>query len=616
MKQIFGYFLILCSILLLLLVGNEVWKEVAAAKAHEEKIEASIHLPQMQAQLPVTLLDSEGTLFSEEYVEWREPLNYDEFPQIVKDIFIYSEDTAFFHHIGFDVSAIARAVMANSAEKSRQQGGSTITQQLVRMRYLSEEKTYERKLMELFYAYELEQVYEKEEILEMYLNEIYFGHQVYGIASAATYYFGHPLGELSVAQLAFISAIPNNPSLYDPVTKFANTKARQERLLDTLAKNNIISSEEAAVAKQQPIELHIKKKMQLHPAYSTYVLQELRWLVSYTEGFDERLSKTDNTEERNLISLQLDARIDQLLAGGINIYTALLPEKQAADEAAVDQILSPYDIEASAVIIDNETREIVSMFAGKNYEKLNLHRVYQTPRQPGSAFKPLIDYAPAIELLDYTPASTISGAPYCLGNFCPQNYGGGIYGNVSISTAFSWSYNTSALRLLNKVGLEQAFGYIDRFNFRSIVEEDRNYSAALGGLTYGVTSLEMADAYTSFIDGSYLPARAIRKVTDLEGNILYEWPDERDVIWSTKTVRHMRTLLSDVVRKGTGAGLSTNTSYIGAKTGTTNDYKDFWLAGLTENYTTAVWIGYDEPRNMQNLEKYRIHFKIFNAIMD
>lgn len=231
--------------------------------------------------------------------------------------------------------------MANSAEKSRQQGGSTITQQLVRMRYLSEEKTYERKLMELFYAYELEQVYEKEEILEMYLNEIYFGHQVYGIASAATYYFGRPLGELSVAQLAFISAIPNNPSLYDPVTKFANTKARQERLLDTLAKNNIISSEEAAVAKQQPIELHIKKKMQFHPAYSTYVLQELRWLVSYTEGFDERLSKTDNTEERNLISLQLDARIDQLLAGGINIYTALLPEKQAADEAAVDQILSP-----------------------------------------------------------------------------------------------------------------------------------------------------------------------------------------------------------------------------------------------------------------------------------
>ena len=136
----------------------------------------------------------------------------DEFPQIVKDIFIYSEDTSFFNHIGFDVSAIARAVMANSSEQSIQQGGSTITQQLVRMRYLTEEKTYERKLMELLYAYELEQMYSKEEILEMYLNEMYFGNQVYGIASAATYYFGRPLQELTIAEIAFIAAIPNNPS--------------------------------------------------------------------------------------------------------------------------------------------------------------------------------------------------------------------------------------------------------------------------------------------------------------------------------------------------------------------------------------------------------------------
>lgn len=616
MKQTFGYFLILCSILLLLLVGNEVWNEVEAAKAHEKKIEASIHLPQIQAQLPVTLVDGSGEVFSEEYVEWREPLAYNQFPQIVKDIFVYSEDTAFFDHVGFDVSAIARAVMANSAEKSMQQGGSTITQQLVRMRYLSEEKSYERKLMELLYAYELEQMYDKEQILEMYLNEMYFGHQVYGIASAATYYFDRPLGELSVAEVVFISAIPNNPSLYDPLKNFDHTKARQERLLDTLARNNVISSEEAATFKQQSIELHIKQKMQQHPAYSTYVLQELRWLVSRSEGFEERLLKAENPEERNLIALQLDTTISELLTGGIKVHTALQPEKQATDEAAVNQILSPYDIEASAVIIDNKTREIVSMFAGKNYEKLNLHRAFQTPRQPGSAFKPLIDYAPAIELLNYTPSSIISGSAYCIGNFCPQNYGGGVYGNVSLSTAFSWSYNTSALRLLNKVGLEQAFSYLERFNFRSIVEKDRNYSAGLGGLTHGVTSLEMADAYTSFIDGSYLPARAIRKVTDLEGNTLYEWPNERDVIWSMKTVRHMRSLLSDVVQKGTGKGLSTTTSYVGAKTGTTNDYKDYWLAGLTENYTSAIWIGYDQPRSMQHLEKHRIHFKIFNAMMD
>ena len=507
--------------------------------------------------------------------------------------------------------------MANSSEQSIQQGGSTITQQLVRMRYLTAEKTYERKLMELLYAYELEQMYNKEEILEMYLNEMYFGNQVYGIGSAATYYFGRPIQQLTIAEMAFIAAIPNNPNLYNPLQNFENTKQRQERLLDTLAKNAIISLADAENYKAQAIELNVKQKIQQYPAYSTYVLQhELRSLVANHEGFDTQLADAKTGEERNLIALQLDAKIDELLTKGLIIHTALHPEKQLADEESMNRILSPYKIEASATVIDNTSREIVSIFGGRNYQKFNFHRAYQAPRQPGSAFKPLIDYAPAIELLNYTPSSTISGGHYCVGNFCPQNYGGGVYGNVSISTAFSWSYNTSALRLLNKVGLEQAFSYINRLHFQSIVEKDRNYAAALGGLTYGVTSLEMADAYTSFIDGSYLQAHAIRQVTDLQGNVLYEWPTERDVIWSTKTIRHMRTLLTDVVTKGTGKGLYTKTAYIGAKTGTTNDYKDFWVAGLTENYTTAVWIGYDEPRNMQSLENTKIHFKLFNAIMD
>lgn len=616
MKQIFGYILIICSIPLLFLIGIEVKEEIVTAKSYEEKMEASISLPQVQAQLPVTLLDRDGNTFSEEYAEWREPLKFEEFPQIVKDIFIYSEDTAFFDHIGFDVSAIARAVMANSSEQSIQQGGSTITQQLVRMRYLTEEKTYERKLMELLYAYELEQMYSKEEILEMYLNEMYFGNQVYGIASAATYYFDRPLQQLTIAEIAFIAAIPNNPSLYDPLQNFENTKERQERLIDTLAKNAIISIVEAENLKSQAIELNVKQKMQQYPAYSTYVLHELRSLVAYHEGFEAQLANAKTVEERNLATLQLDAKIDELFTKGIIIHTALHPEKQLADEKAMNRILSPYKIQASATVIDNTSREIVSIFAGRDYQKFNFHRAYQAPRQPGSSFKPLIDYAPAIELLNYTPSSRISGGHYCVGDFCPQNYGGGVYGNVSISTAFSWSYNTSALRLLNQVGVEQAFSYIDRFHFQSIVESDRNYPAAIGGLTYGVTSLEMADAYTSFIDGSYMQAHAIRQVTDLQGNVLYEWPIKRDVIWSAKTVGHMRSLLTDVVTKGTGKGLYTNTSYIGAKTGTTNDYKDFWVAGLTENYTTAIWIGYDEPRNMQSLENAKIHFKLFNAIMD
>lgn len=616
MKQIFGYLLILCAIPLLLITGTNMWKELAVAEHHEAKIEKAIVLPQVQSQLPVTLIDRNGQIFSEEYVEWREPLSIEDIPEIAKQIFLFSEDTEFYNHIGFDVSAIARAVVANSAEQSAQQGGSTITQQLVRMRYLSEEKTYERKIVELFYAYELEQMYEKNEILEMYLNEMFFGNQVYGIGSAATYYFGKPLVELSIAETAFIAAIPNNPTLYDPMKNFDKTKERQERLIDTLANHSVISLTEAVTMKEEPIHLNIKKKIQQFPTYSTYVLHELRSLVAQQEGFEDALSKAKTEEDKTLINQQLDLTVNELLVNGIIIHTALDPQKQAKDEAKINNILSPYDIQASAAVIDNHTREIISLYGGKNYEKFNLHRAYQTPRQPGSSFKPLMAYAPAFENTSYTPSSTISGGRYCVGNFCPQNYGGAVYGNVLVSTAFSWSYNTSALRLLHSVGVEKAFSYIDRFNFQSIVDEDRTYAASLGGLTYGVTSIEMADAYTSFIDGSYVQARSIRKITDLDGNTLYTWPQERDIIWSTKTVRYMRNLLQDVVQKGTGRGLYSNTAYIGAKTGTTNAYKDFWLAGLTENYTTAVWVGDDKGRNLQNLEDNKIHFDIFNTITD
>lgn len=562
------------------------------------------------------MLDSKGNIFSEEYVEWRQPIQISEVPEVVKKIFLLSEDQDFYNHIGFNVSAIMRAIVVNSATDSAQQGGSTITQQLVRMRYLTEEKTYERKLTEIFYSYEMEKMYDKNTILEMYLNEMYFSNRVYGIGSAATYYFKKPLADLSVAEMAFISAIPNNPSLYDPLKNFDNTKQRQERLIDILAEQNVISIEEAQIYKQEPIILNVKQKVQSYPAYNTYVLEELRNLVSYNEGFTQKYENAKNNDEKASITNELNARINELLESGIIIHTALDPEKQRHDEQSINSILSINGLQGSAVVIDNDTREIVSIYGGKNYKKFDFHRAYQAPRQPGSAFKPLIVYAPLFETTNYTPNSIVTGGRYCVGNFCPQNYGGAVYGNVSITTAFQHSFNTSVVYLLERVGIETAFDYLDRFQFNSIVPADKNYASSLGGLTYGVTALELADAYTSFIDGSYVKARSIRKITDLEGNELYSWPTERETIWSPHTVTYIRSLLNKVVTGGTGVGLYTNTSYIGAKTGTTNNNKDYWLAGLTENYTTAIWIGYDQPKDMRYLERSQIHFKIFNAIMD
>lgn len=615
MKQVVGFLLIICCFPLLFLLGKQIWKEIDTAHAYEKQIQQQVHLPEIASQLPVTMLDRNGNIFSEEYVEWRQPVKLEDVPDIIKQIYLLSEDKEFFNHIGFNLSAITRAIVVNSSQQSSEQGGSTITQQLVRMRYLTEEKTYERKLTELFYSYHLEQMYDKDAILEMYLNEIFFSNQVYGIGAAATYYFQKPLAELSIAQMAFIAAIPNNPSLYDPLQHFENTKARQERLLDILAENNVITTEEATTYKAEKITLSVKEKIQQQPAYSTYVLNELKALIANNEGLEEKLH-TSNAEENAQAEEQIDSKIQQLLKSGVIIHTALDPTKQHEDEQKIDSILGSGDLQASAVVIDNKTREIVSLYAGKDYKKYDFHRAFQAVRQPGSAFKPLIVYAPLFETTDYTPKSIVSGGHYCIGNFCPQNYGGGVYGNVSISTAFRYSYNTSALRLFNTIGLETGFRYIDRFHFESIVPEDKTFAAGLGGLTYGVTTAEMADAYSSFIDGTYERVHSIRKITDLNGNELYGWKADRETVWSPQTVNYIHSLLHDVVTSGTGRGITSNSSYIGVKTGTTNDYKDFWLAGLTNEYTTAVWIGYDVPKSMQSMQNDKVHFKIFNTIMN
>ncbi|MEK5233013.1 transglycosylase domain-containing protein [Lysinibacillus sp. FSL K6-0232] len=616
MKKAFGFFIILLSLPALWWISTNIRAEIHTAQAHEKQLAQAIHLPEVQTQLPVTLIDRDGQTFSEEYVEWRQPLTLQEIPQIAQEIFIASEDADFYEHIGFDLSAIIRAVVANSNTNTTSQGGSTITQQLVRMRYLSEEKTYERKLTELFYAYELEKEFDKEAILTMYLNESYFSNQVYGIGGAATYYFQKPLQQLSIAEIAFIAAIPNNPSLYNPLKNFDQTKARQERLLDTLAANGSITKENAEAYKAETITLNIKEKIQSYPMYSTYVLQELKWLVADTEGYTDRLNYTNSEEEKKTIKAQLDNRLQSLLQNGLIIYTALDPTKQLHDENNMTAILGAGQLQAAGAVIDNQSREVVSLYAGKSYEKFDYHRAFQGTRQPGSAFKPLAVYAPFFETTTYTPDSTVNGGNYCIGSFCPQNYGGYTYGDVSIRTAFRYSYNTSALRLFQTVGIDTAFHYLDRFHFRSIVDRDRNYAASLGGLTYGVTALELADAYTSFIDGSYALAHSIRKVTALDGTTLYSWNTEREQIWSAKTVQYMHELLADVVANGTGQGVYSNSSYIGAKTGTTNDYRDYWLAGLNDRYTAAVWLGYDKPQSMQSLEQYKIHHQLFNVLLE
>ena len=615
MKQITGFFIIILAIPILIIIHGAIATELNEASSFNLKVSNSIDTSSPAVNLPAAMKDHNGNIFSEEYIEWINPVALSEIPLIVQQLFLDSEDKDFYVHRGYDVSAIARAFVMNTATDELKQGGSTITQQLVRMRFLSTDKTYERKLTELFYAAKLEQQSSKDEILEMYLNEMYFGNRVYGIEAAATYYFNRPLAELNEAEIAFISAIPNNPSLYNPLVNFELTKSRQERLLDTLVNNNRITKKEAASHKKAPINLVVKSKEKQFPAYSTYVLTELEALISVSEGYSTRLAKSKDATDKTAITEELKERTAEVLDSGIVINTALNPVKQKQDEQALTSLLQSKDLQAGTVVIDNASREIISLYGGKEYAKADFNRAYQAVRQPGSAIKPILVYAPFFESGAYSENTSVKSNPICIGSFCPRNVGGHVYGTTSIREAFRHSHNTAAVRLLQTIGVEEAFAYLEPFNFKSIIPQDKNYSAALGGFTNGVTPLELADAFTGFIDGTYTQAHAIRAVKDMDGNILYEWGNKKIDVWSISTVTTMRNLMEDVVLHGTGRGVPYTTSYTGVKTGTTDNYKDLWAAGLNEYYTTAVWLGYDSPDPLQQVSNQKVHLKAFSTLL-
>ncbi|MCM3745468.1 penicillin-binding protein [Sporosarcina luteola] len=615
MKKIMSYLLILMMIPLLFIIQQGVAKEWSESQVLKNTIGETIELTEPSNSIPISMTDRNGKIFAEEYVEWRQPLPLESIPDLIQQLFLISEDQGFFEHKGYDVAAIVRAFAVNARSEDRSQGASTITQQVVRMRFLTTEKTYERKFKELLYAAELEKQSSKDEILEMYLNEMFFGNQVYGIGSAATYYFNRPLDQLNPAEMAFIAAIPNNPSKYDPLRHFDLTKKRQELLLSVLSTNGVITEQESETWKKEKILLNVKAKANDFNMYSSYVLAELEELIGHSEGFTASIAASTTQSERQLHIAALKKRTADVIADGIQIDTALDPNKQKHNETYLSSLLKMKNLQAGAAVIENNKREIVSIYGGKGFRKGDFNRSYQAVRQPGSAIKPLLVYAPYLESGPFNENTPIDSSNICIGSYCPTNIGGYTFGMTTVKEAFQHSHNTAAVRLFRKVGIEEAFNHLKIFRFKNITEEDFTYPAALGGFHRGVTPLELASAYSSFIDGMYSPPHAIRAVKDNEGNALYEWNNEPVRTWSPSTVATVRKLMEDVVLNGTGKGIRYTTTYTGAKTGTTDHYKDLWVAGMNEKYTTAVWIGYDKPASIQHLSNQKIHLRAFNELL-
>lgn len=539
-------------------------------------------------------------------------ISLDEMPVEVISAIVSIEDKKFFKHNGIDYRAILRAVKAFIDEGRPTQGGSTITMQLARNTFLSQEKTWQRKVEEMFIALGLEEKYTKEQILEFYLNNIYFGNGYYGIQSASRGYFNRDVTELDLSEIAFLCAIPNNPTNYDPITNKDNTYARRNRILDNMLKDGKISEKECQTAKESFIVLERPETPEKNDYVETYTYYCATRALMEQEGFSFRYEFSDE-KDRELYEEEYGQLYSEcqrkLYSGGYRIYTSLDLNMQKQLQEAVDGALlgytetneeGVYALQSSAVCIDNAGGYVKAIVGGRSqdFSGYTLNRAYQSFRQPGSAIKPLTVYTPSLER-GYTQDSIVVDEPIEDG---PKNAGGGYAGEMTLRQAVERSVNTIAWKLYEELTPEKGLSYLEEMNFSRLDKEDYRLATSLGGFTNGVSALEMAAGYTALEnDGKYRTPTCIVKILDADGNEIYASAQEEKVIYKQNAARMMTDMLTGVLTNGTGKGLALSAMPSAGKTGTTNDQKDGWFIGYTRYYTTSVWVGYDMPRKMDKL---------------
>jgi len=534
-------------------------------------------------------------------------------PQYAKDAMIVTEDKKFWTHNGIDAKGIARAFVAlikNNGEMT--QGASTITQQLSRGVFLSTEKTYERKIKEIFIAMELEKKYEKEQILEFYLNTIYFANGYYGLEAASKGYFSKSCQELTLGQVTFLCAIPNNPTLYDPIDEYDNTVKRKNRILDQMLADGVINQIEYDEAYNEKIKLNIQevKKRDYIQTFITYCATRA---IMKNRGFEFR-NEFSSEEDKETYEEEYDdiyaSSQQMLLNNGYRIYTSIDLQKQKKLQKAIDDNLSSfrgkekngvYKMQGSAVCIDNKTGRVVAIVGGRSQktEGYSLNRAYQSYRQPGSSIKPLVVYTPTLER-GATASTSVNDHKFEGG---PSNSSGRYYGYVSLRFAVEQSLNTVAWQLFQKLTPDVGLDYLKEMNFNRIVESDYYLPASLGGLTYGASSLEMASAYATLENnGRYREPTCVVKILDADGNTIVGENSDEKYIYNADAANAMVDIMKGVFTSGTARGLGLDNGMpVAGKTGTTNDQKDGWFCGFTPYYTTAVWIGFDSPKTVSDL---------------
>lgn len=490
--------------------------------------------------------------------------------------FISAEDARFFEHEGVDVIRIAGAIVADIKAGSYVQGASTISQQLIKLSHLTSEKTISRKAEEAALAYEMERQYSKEDILEMYLNYVYFGGGYYGIEAAAEGYFGVHASDLTLDQSAMLAGILKSPSGYAPHINYAASINRRNNILRLMRDYGYITDDEKKQASAgRPTILHDKNE-----EYSGY----------YTDAVTKSAAAL------------MGITVDELIRGGYSIYSAMDSDIQHYCEEMFKngELFPAEDSEAAIVVLEPSTGMVVAMVGGRSYTGgISFNRATDIRRQPGSVIKPVIAYAPAFEYLNYTAADMILDEETTFADYTPSNYGNKYYGWVTVREAVTKSLNVPAVKTLSAVGVYRAKDFAKRCGIE-FDDKDDSLALALGGFTYGVSPLQIAGAYSCFASGGiYNTPTLIKKITDRNGLTVYEYRQDSRRVMSEANAYILTSMLKSVVTEGTGHRLNTLDIPIAGKTGTVglaNGNRDAWMAGYTPEYTAVVWQGYDSDR--------------------
>ena len=614
------------------LIYMKYGKKLIAMESDAKKIVSKSTMETFRQNETSIVYDANGNIMSklkgEKDVYY---IKYSDIPQVAVDAITSIEDKNFFKHKGYDLKAIIRAGLAYIKNKGViTQGGSTITQQLARNIFLSFEESWQRKAREVFIAIELEKKYTKKEIMEFYLNNIYFANGYYGIQSAALGYFGKGVNSLSLSQITFLLSIPNSPTRYNPYENIEGTLARRDRILDQMVLDGKISEAEASKAKSEEIKLKAPKVEKSSYAL-TFALDRAVKALMKSEGFNFRYSFNSDEDRKayneNYSEVYSSCQT-RLYSGGYRIYTSIDPEKQKLLQDTVDNGLSVsseksksgiYSLQGAAVTIDNSSGRVVAIVGGRS-QKLKgstLNRAYQSFRQPGSTIKPLIVYTPAFEQ-GYTPESMVKDEKIEGG---PVNADGVFSGNMTILDALAKSKNTVAWKLFTEISPAIGIGKLLDMGFSAISDTDYYPSAALGGFTKGVNAVEMASAYATIENGGeFREPTCIMKMTDSSGNDIvadgFYQKGTSKYIYDENACKMMITCMEAVMTKGTGVGGKLATMPCAGKTGTTNDSKDLWFVGFTKYYTTSVWVGYDIPRSLAGLSYTATPLGIWKTYMD